>query len=150
MPAKDFPLPDVKKYNDETWEYVVVWDYWHAYHMKALLYLERALDLLALGSSNEHKKAAENCINLYESILANHPGEPDYMFLNVGICYDHLRKYFSGDVGQKMAFKMLKNWKRYLDLSDPSDPSYRQVQDSLEQWEAFLIKEGIPIAYESW
>lgn len=141
MPSERVLDASIVKYGPETWEWVVMWDFYHAQHVLALTYLDEAIKIESQASSI-HKHLAQNCVDIYKHILNYHLSSPDFMHLNLGLCYDHLRRYFAGDMGKELANEMLRHMRRYLSLASPSDPNYDRVRDVLSQWSSFLRAEG--------
>lgn len=135
------PLAPLDKYGEDSWERVTVSDYWHAHHMRAHHKLNYILDHGESLAQTVVRDTAAQIVNEYETILEESPLAHDYLYLNLAIAYDSLRKFYSQEVGKEMAARMLDNFREFLAIAPPSHPNYRQVKNNVKAWDEFLEAE---------
>ena len=142
--SADISVPkDDKKYNDITWESIVKKDYIHAQHLKSFFLLQFVLNKNLVPHSIE-KSYAHLCVDNYLKLIdiVDRRNEFDYVYLNLGLCYEHLRAFYPpSDKGKEYALAMLKNWKIFLAMSTNYDDTYKQVNDAVSAWDNFLLSE---------
>eukprot|EP01112_Ceratiomyxa_fruticulosa_P016553 TRINITY_DN5020_c0_g1_i1.p1 TRINITY_DN5020_c0_g1~~TRINITY_DN5020_c0_g1_i1.p1 ORF type:complete len:735 (-),score=119.08 TRINITY_DN5020_c0_g1_i1:49-2253(-) len=125
--ASEFPLPnDTVKYNAESWEHVVLSNFWEAYTRKANLFLTIGFD----AKRPDSERAMEIVIETLEYVRVHYPTKWTLKYL--GAAYDHLR-YRQGHKQKEHLENMVRVWSEFLALGDDgNDKEYKIIVDAVE------------------
>jgi hypothetical protein len=118
-----FKIPESNFFSSDSWEKVIIDDYYYSYHMKALTLLNFA------RKNNQHNQSLQMSKQIYQKIEKEHPFLPSFIYLNLGLVFDGLRKYDSSLVDI-----MILYFEKYLDIASTKDDSFQQVKTVVENY----------------
>jgi hypothetical protein len=117
--------PAIDRYEKGSWERVVLEDVWQARHRRGVLLLTEAI------AANDDAGLLTIAKGELEAAERMHPDPPAALFKNLGIVYSRL-----GPSQPWLRKQELAAWKRYLELTDPSDADRPAIEAQILQLEA--------------
>lgn len=159
-----YEWPALERFDEGSWERVVLDDVWQAHHRRGWWLLTKALQS---GADRQLLEAARASL---EAARRAHPSPPWYVYKNLGIAYDglaaaaataapaesagespleRLRAQSSGaNATRKLRALQLSLWSRYLELAPASDPQRGPIAQAVAQLRTELAKTATPAEKE--
>eukprot|EP00295_Goniomonas_pacifica_P005367 CAMPEP_0175837840 /NCGR_PEP_ID=MMETSP0107_2-20121207/17911_1 /TAXON_ID=195067 ORGANISM="Goniomonas pacifica, Strain CCMP1869" /NCGR_SAMPLE_ID=MMETSP0107_2 /ASSEMBLY_ACC=CAM_ASM_000203 /LENGTH=262 /DNA_ID=CAMNT_0017151369 /DNA_START=70 /DNA_END=858 /DNA_ORIENTATION=+ len=123
MATEKWPMKDLSKYSADTWEVVAASDFWSMRHKLPFHLLNVAI------AANNDMAMLEECIGLFEQLLADHPEPvPEYFYKNAGIAYGRVRSFEAHE-------KMAEYFKKYLKATKEGPEQTAEVKRVVDDWE---------------
>lgn len=114
------PLPD-------SWDAVILANYWLAHHV-------RAAEILKYALRTQNKKYFEESERLLEDLVIRNPNPPADYFKNLGIAHQHLTKVTTGEDLKNHERRMLEVWELYIAKTDRRDKTYDDIRNVLKAY----------------
>ncbi len=114
------PLPD-------SWDAVILGNYWLAHHI-------RAAEILKYALKTQEKQYFVIAEQLLEDLVARNKAPPADYFKNLGIAHQHLLKYSEGEEKKHHEQRMLETWDFYVTKTDMRDKTYEDIKTNLRAY----------------
>ncbi len=114
------PLPD-------SWDAVILANYWLAHHV-------RAAEILKYALKTQDKKYFQEAERLLEELVIRNPNPPADYFKNLGISHQHLTRLTEGEERRHHEVRMLEVWEIYIGKTDRRDKTYEDIRSVLKAY----------------
>jgi len=122
-PLKAFPKPPLV----DSWDAVILAQYWLAHHM-------RAAEILKYALKTQSKAHFEMAMTLLEELVKRNPSPPADYYKNLGISHQHLMKFSEGDARAQHERRMLDVWSIFVQKTDRRDKTYEDIRTNLRAY----------------